>query len=185
MNPSNQENIERDSAGFPYRALAMVLIAAALVCAVIGIFMLVDNGRHQIHVRTNPTTTLVSQSEAAPKDEKSEKQKPAPEGKKKEAVKVDKAAVRVIVLNNTTREGYAGTTSGKLREAGWSNQSVAANCPESSCGSLNTSTVFYRATPQAKAAAESIAKQLSFTTAARPDWLRSYSEDVIVVLAND
>ena len=98
MNKSTQDNIERDSAGFPYRALAMVLIAAALVCAIVGIFMLVDNGRHQVHVRTNPTTSSsVSQSEAAPKEQQ----------KKGEPVKVDKAAVRVIVLNNTTREGYA------------------------------------------------------------------------------
>lgn len=37
MNKSTQDNIERDSAGFPYRALAMVLIAAALVLSLIHI----------------------------------------------------------------------------------------------------------------------------------------------------
>ena len=176
MNKSTQDNIERDSAGFPYRALAMVLIAAALVCAIVGIFMLVDNGRHQVHVRTNPTTSSssVSQNEAASKEQQ----------KKDEPVKVDKAAVRVIVLNNTTREGYAGRTSNELRDAGWANQTAAANCPQGACGSLSASTVFYKDNPQSKAAAESIAKQLKFTTAVRPEWLNKHSEDVVVVLAN-
>ena len=102
-----------------------------------------------------------------------------------EKTQVDKGAVRVIVLNNTTREGYAGTTSGQLKDAGWTNQTAAANCPQGSCGALSASTVFYKDTPQAKAAAEDIAKQLHFTTAARPDWLNNHPEDVVVVLAND
>ena len=137
--------------------------------------MLVDNGRHQVHVRTNPTTSSsVSQNEAAPKEQQ----------KKDEPVKVDKAAVRVIVLNNTTREGYAGRTSDELRDAGWANQTAAANCPQGACGSPSASTVFYKDNPQSKAAAESIAKQLKFTTAVRPEWLNKHSEDVVVVLAN-
>ena len=61
----------------------------------------------------------------------------------------------------------------------------SANCPQGSCGALSASTVFYKDTPQAKAAAEDIAKQLHFTTAARPDWLNNHPEDVVVVLAND
>lgn len=178
MNKSTQDNIERDSAGFPYRALAMVLIAAALVCAIVGIFMLVDNGRHQVHVRTNLTTSSssVSQSESTAKEQQTKK--------KDEPVKVDKAAVRVVVLNNTTREGYAGRTSDDLRNAGWTNQATAANCPQGACGSLSASTVFYKDNPQSKAAAESIAKQLKFTTAVRPEWLSKHTEDVVVVLAN-
>ena len=182
-----QDSIERDSAGFPYRALAMVLIAAALVCAIVGIFMLVDNGRHEVHVRTTPDTSSSStvSETSTHKDQPNQAKQPTKKADTPEKTQVDKGAVRVIVLNNTTREGYAGTTSGQLKDAGWTNQTAAANCPQGSCGALSASTVFYKDTPQAKAAAEDIAKQLHFTTAARPDWLNNHPEDVVVVLAND
>ena len=115
-----QDSIERDSAGFPYRALAMVLIAAALVCAIVGIFMLVDNGRHEVHVRTTPDTSSSStvSETSTHKDQPNQAKQPTKKADTPEKTQVDKGAVRVIVLNNTTREGYAGTTSGQLKDAG-------------------------------------------------------------------
>lgn len=168
---NNQDPIERDSAGFPYRALAMVLIAAALVCAVIGIFMLVDNGRHKVQVLTEPTT-----SSAAPVAPTSEK-------KAEPKVTYDKAKVRLIVLNNTTKEGFAASNATKLKDAGWTNQSEPANCPEGECGALQRSTVFYKDNPKMKAAGEAVAKDLGFPAAPAPGWLRDQDEDIVVVLA--
>ncbi len=168
-----QDPIERDSAGFPYRALAMVLIAAALVCAVIGIFMLVDNGRHKVEVLTEPTTS--SSVPAATTTEKKEEPK----------AEFDKAKVRVVVLNNTTKEGFAGRTADKLKDAGWTSQSDPANCPEGQCGALERSTVFYKDNPEMKAAGEAAAKELGYPAAPRPDWLKDQDEDLVVILAND
>lgn len=169
-----QDPIERDSAGFPYRALAMVLIAAALVCAVIGIFMLVDNGRHKVQVLTEPTS-----SSSVPAATPTEKQKKEPK------VTFDKAKVRVIVLNNTTKEGFAGRTADKLKGAGWTNQAEPANCPEGQCGALERSTIFYKDNPTMKAAGEAAAKELGYPAAPRPDWLKDQDEDLVVILAND
>ncbi|MFY9190931.1 MAG: LytR C-terminal domain-containing protein [Lawsonella sp.] len=168
-----QDPIERDSAGFPYRALAMVLIAAALVCAVIGIFMLVDNGRHKVEVLTEPTTS--SSVPAATTTEKKEEPK----------AEFDKAKVRVVVLNNTTKEGFAGRTADKLKDAGWTSQSDPANCPEGQCGALERSTVFYKDNPEMKAAGEAAAKELGYPAAPRPDWLKDQDDDLVVILAND
>lgn len=121
---------------------------------------------------------------AAPKDPNAAAPAPAPSDAPAPGAPapIDRAAFPVTVLNNTTEQSLAATTSTTLSDEGWRRGEVG-NIPENEARLEKTTVYFAPDNPAEKAAAEQIAKDHGWVAAPRDALLDGKPGGIVVVLA--
>ena len=196
--------------GPPYRAIAMVLLAAVVLAIGVGLVQLFGGDDDSAPTATEETTSQTEQSgqqdqPAAPVDpaqggaapagqdpqgapgQPVDPAAPGPDGQggqNGEAGSVPAVtAVPVQIFNNSNVTGLAARTGEALRETGFAVGDVA-NMP-SDQGVVPASTAYYGTGPGERQAAEAIAAQLGITAQPRPAELAGQAPGVIVIVTQD
>ena len=191
--------------GPPYRAIAMVLLAAVVLAIGIGLVQLFG-GDDETPTATDQGTTQVEQPEqgqavdpgqpgdapagqdpqGAPEGEAvpgqpAEPASPPPAGQPGGVPAV--TSVPVQVFNNSNVSGLAGRTGEALRESGFAVGEVA-NLP-SDRPVVSESTVYFGTGAGERQAAEAVAAQLGIPVLPRPADLEVDTPGVIVIVTQD
>ncbi|MFD4179759.1 LytR C-terminal domain-containing protein [Rhodococcus sp. NPDC058514] len=176
--------------GPPLRAFAMVLIALAIAFAGIGAMSLSgsDSDSESPQPETTSSVARVAGNGASPVTSARPPAAIAPTTAaattttavtSTTAPILDKSAVPVRVLNNSTVSGLAAKTATTLESDGW----TVGETGNYSDGSVSTTTVFYSASsPAEKQAATEIAATLGVTAEPRFAGIVSASPGVIVIV---
>lgn len=195
--------------GPPYRAIAMVLLAAVVVAVGIGLAQLFG-GEDTTPTAEESSTSQTEQQPAeqspepapseptpapAPAGEEGqqpatgdEPASPAPQGQPAPGP-ADPAAVPAVgtvpvqIFNNSTVSGLAGRTGDTLRTAGFAVSDVS-NLPSRE-GVIPESAAFYGVGPGEQQAAQAIAGQLGIPAKPRPADLAVSTPGVIVIVTQD
>lgn len=204
---------EDEPTGPPYRAIAMVLLAAVVLAVGIGLVQLFGGDDDEPAPSADQTTTQVEQDGQDPADQPGPDGEPTPpalpgdgpegadpqapgaperpEGQppaeapadEQAAPGPDVTAVPVQIYNNSTVTGLAARTGETLRENGYAVGDVA-NMP-SNRGVVSESTAFYGTGAGEQQAAEAIAAQLGIVAAPRPADMAGDAPGVIVIVTQD
>lgn len=186
--------------GPPYRAIAMVLLAAVVLAIAVGLAQLFGGGDD-----TTPTAEQTPTSQApqpgtgqVPAGEGQQNgQNPHPSGQPAEPGGepqnaqapaaapggVDVTSVPVRVFNNSNVTGLAGRTGDSLRAAGFAVSDVA-NMP-SNQGVVPASVAYYGTGPGEQQAAEAIGSRLGIPAQPRPQGFAADTPGVIVIVTQD
>lgn len=199
--------------GPPYRAIAMVLLAAVVLAIGVGLVQLfggddetpaadeetsqVEQSEQQGQVTdpgqegqpgdgaTGPDTQDGPDGQTDPDPAGQPEQQPA--DPQSPAAQTGGApavtSVPVQVFNNSNVTGLAGRTGEALRESGFAVGDVA-NLP-SNRGVVSESTAYFGTGPGERQAAEAVAAQLGITAEPRPSDLAVGSPGVIVIVTQD
>ncbi|EYT61094.1 glycoprotein [Dietzia sp. UCD-THP] len=192
--------------GPPYRAIAMVLLAAVVLAIGIGLVQLFG-GDDETPTATDQDSAQVEQADppaapAQPGDAPADPQdapdgqavpgQPGQPGEPGQAAEQPPAgqpgvpavtAVPVQVFNNSTVSGLAGRTGETLRESGFAVGEVA-NLP-SNRPVVSESTVYFGTGAGERQAAEAVAAQLGIPALPRPADLEVGAPGVIVIVTQD
>ena len=201
-----------EPSGPPYRAIAMVLLAAVVLAIGVGLVQLFGGDDDSVPAADETT----SQTEQAPQQDESGA--PVEDGQVSQPAQGDPAAapegqpapaepapgdqpatepapgqapanvppvtsVPVQVFNNSNVTGLAGRTGEALRESGFAVADVS-NLP-SDQGVVSESTAYYGGGPGEQQAAQAIAAQLGIPAKPRPAQLAVETPGVIVIVTQD
>ncbi|AWH96522.1 LytR C-terminal domain-containing protein [Dietzia psychralcaliphila] len=195
--------------GPPYRAIAMVLLAAVVLAIGIGLVQLFG-GDDETPTATDEETSQVEQSEQPGQAAEPGQPGDAPAGQDPQGVPQEQAApgqpaqpaqpaeqppagqpgaasavtsVPVQVFNNSNVSGLAGRTGEALRESGFAVGEVA-NLP-SNRPVVSESTVYFGTGAGEQQAAQAVAAQLGIPALPRPADLEVGAPGVIVIVTQD
>ncbi|MCZ4555015.1 LytR C-terminal domain-containing protein [Rhodococcus maanshanensis] len=182
---------EQPPSGPPLRAFAMVLIALAIAFAGIGAMALSGNDSESDQPETTSSVAraagngAASVTSAKPPAAVTSARPPAAITSTTAAATtttapvLDKSAVSVRVLNNSTVSGLAAQTARTIESDGW----TVGETGNYSDGSVSSTTVYYSASsPAEKAAATEIAATLGVSAEPRFPGITSASPGVIVIV---
>lgn len=201
-----------DPSGPPYRAIAMVLLAAVVVAIGVGLAQLFGGGDDSAptageETSAQVTTTQATTTQSPPGEQQGEPVEPGQpgavagaEGQSATGVPGEAetqpqqpagqpaaapavSAVPVQIFNNSNVSGLAGRTGETLRESGFAVGDVA-NLP-SNQPVVSQSTVYFGAGPGEQQAAEAIAAQLGIPAKPRPATMAVPASGVIVIVTQD
>lgn len=193
-----------EGSGPPYRAIAMVLLAAVVVAIGVGLAQLFGGSDESTPTAEQTPTSQTETSgqsgsgEAQAPDTAGEQgQQPAgPDGQPPAQPQgaqgqdpgaapgaVDVTSVPVRVFNNSNVTGLAGRTGDSLRSAGFAVSDVA-NMP-SNQGVVPESVAYFGTGPGEQEAAQAIAGQLGIPAAPRPAGFAADTPGVIVIVTQD
>ena len=192
-----------EPAGPPYRAIAMVLLAAVVLAVGIGLVQLFSGDDESAPTAGESTTqTQPTEPQATGQEAEPAPATPAPDGQAATAVPAPGGqdatgpqggqatadvppltSIPVQVFNNSNVTGLAGRTGETLRESGFAVADVS-NLP-SNQGVVPESTAYYGTGPGEQQAAEAIAAQLGIPARPRPAELAVETPGVIVIVTQD
>ncbi|HMT49793.1 LytR C-terminal domain-containing protein [Dietzia sp. UBA5065] len=189
-----------EPSGPPYRAIAMVLLAAVVLAIGVGLVQLFGGDD-----ASTPTAAEGATSQAQPQGQPAGSGQPGegPAGQDSQAAPGASGqegqaqpsagaqsgsvpavtSVPVLIFNNSNVTGLAARTGEALRETGFAVGDVA-NLP-SNQGVVAESTAYYGTGPGEQQAAEAIAAQLGITARPRPAELAGQAPGVIVIVTQD
>lgn len=182
---------EPESSGLPLRALAMVLLSAAIVFAGIGWLTLGsdDAGPAQpdagpagvVATERTPSAPDRSAAPTAPGEPDDAQADDADSGAASTGASIDMSAFSVRVYNNSTVDGLAARVADDLTADGWTVDQVA-NYDE---GVIPTTTVYYGDAAGERAAAEELAARLGVRAEPRFEGIADAPPGLIVILTSD
>lgn len=158
-----------DSAGFPLRAIVMVLLFFGVIFLLAAMYALSSDGDADDEGTSVPTITTTTSAPADPEAE-------GEEGGEGEAV--EEPAVEVRVYNVSEVAGAADRTATTLRDAGW-NVTEVDNLPPPA---LPGTTVFFGDAEGEQAAAEEVGRVLEAPVEPRLPELVEQPPGVIVLV---
>lgn len=198
-----------DPSGPPYRAIAMVLLAAVVVAVGVGLAQLFGGGDDSVpaageETTVQETTAPATTTQSPPGEQQGQPGEPGavagaqgqgatevpgqgeaqaqpPAGQSPAAPAV--TAVPVQIFNNSNVTGLAGRTGEALRESGFAVGDVA-NLP-SNQPVVAQSTAYFGTGPGEQQAAEAIAAQLGIPAKPRPASMAVTTPGVIVIVTQD
>ncbi|WP_027501274.1 LytR C-terminal domain-containing protein [Rhodococcus sp. UNC363MFTsu5.1] len=187
---------EQPPSGPPLRAFAMVLIALAIAFAGIGAMALSGNDSEPEQQQPETTSSVARVAAGTGSASVTSARPPAAATSARPSAAItpttttaaaatttapvlDKSAVSVRVLNNSTVSGLAAQTARTIESDGW----TVGETGNYADGSVSSTTVYYSASsPAEKAAATEIAATLGVSAEPRFPGIVSASPGVIVIV---